>query len=410
PAGSLISLPLDKLLANQYQGIHTLFKPTKQTSIQRVAVVKNDVYVTTLDNVRGRLTRYAWDAKAASWTSTPIQLPKNGAVGLSAGTAFTDDIYIRFTDFVTPDQLFELRGQAAAPQLIKTLPTRFDAAGVTVSQFQATSADGVQVPYFLVTPKGYQADGTQPTLLYGYGGFEVSMTPQYMATFGKLWVERGGAFVIANIRGGGEFGPKWHRAAKKEKRQRAFDDFLAVAEHLISAKVTTPSRLGIMGGSNGGLLMGASFTQRPELFGAVVCQVPLLDMIRYPKLLAGASWMDEYGDPSKPEMRAAILKYSPYHNLKEDKTYPPVFFITSTKDDRVHPAHARKMAAKMASLSKPFWYFENIEGGHSASANRNQRAQRTALEFVYLWTQLGRGAASAGKAAETSTQAPVPSK
>ena len=388
-AGSLISLSLRGLLDKKFDGIHRLFTPTERTSIQRVAALRDDVYISTLDNVRGRLIRSTRDAKAGTWTQTTIPLPQNGSVGFTASTAFENDIYIRFTDFITPDQLFDYRRGMSAPELIKTLPTRFNSLGVTVSQHQAKSADGTQVPYFLVKPKGFKADGSMPTLLYGYGGFEVSMTPQYMATFGKLWVERGGAFVIANIRGGGEFGPQWHRAAKKEKTATAFDDFLAVAEDLIRTKVTAPTRLGIMGGSNGGLLMGASFTQRPDLFGAVVCQVPLLDMIRYTKLLAGASWMDEYGDPSQPNMRAAILKYSPYHNLKADTSYPPVFFITSTKDDRVHPAHARKMAAKMASLSKPFWYFENIEGGHSASANRNQRAQRTALEFVYLWKQLG---------------------
>ncbi len=245
------------------------------------------------------------------------------------------------------------------------------------------------MPYFLVAPKTSGKSRPLPTLLYGYGGFEVSLTPRYMASIGKLWLERGGAFAIANIRGGGEFGPNWHKAAKKENRQRAFDDFIAVAEDLIESKVTDRKHLGIMGGSNGGLLVGATFTQRPELFNAVVCQVPLLDMLRYTKLLAGASWAAEYGDPDDPKMRPVIEKYSPYHNVKGGVAYPKVFFITSTRDDRVHPGHARKMAAKMLAADHDVFYYENIEGGHSASANRNQTAHRKALEFVYLWQRLG---------------------
>jgi prolyl oligopeptidase len=246
------------------------------------------------------------------------------------------------------------------------------------------------VPYFLVKAKNAKLDGNTPTLLYGYGGFEISLTPKYMATFGKLWLKRGGAFAIANIRGGGEFGPRWHAAAQKENRQRAFDDFIGVANDLIARKLTSPKHLGIMGGSNGGLLVGVTFTQRPDLFNAVVCQVPLLDMLRYTKLLAGASWAAEYGDPDDPKMAKVIAKYSPYHNLDAKKTYPKVFFITSTRDDRVHPGHARKMAARMLAMGKPVHYFENIEGGHAASANQNQRAERKAMEFVYLWQQLGR--------------------
>ncbi len=258
-----------------------------------------------------------------------------------------------------------------------------------VIQRFAKSADGTEIPYFLVLGAGHKVDETVPTVLYGYGGFEISLTPRYMASVGKLWLERGGAFAMANIRGGGEFGPKWHAAAKKEHRQRAFDDFIAVAEDLIQTKVTSPAQLGIMGGSNGGLLVGATVTQRPELFNAVVCQVPLLDMMRYTKLLAGASWAAEYGDPTDPKMAAIIQKYSPYHNLSASKTYPKVFFVTSTRDDRVHPGHARKMAAKMLSLKKDIYYYENIDGGHAASANQNQRAERTALEFIYLSRQLG---------------------
>ncbi|MCX6128832.1 MAG: prolyl oligopeptidase family serine peptidase [Proteobacteria bacterium] len=231
-------------------------------------------------------------------------------------------------------------------------------------------------------------NGQNPSLLYGYGGFEVSMQPSYLTVTGKLWLEKGGVYVLANIRGGGEFGPRWHQAALKENRQKAYDDFAAVAQDLIDKKVSSPRHLGIQGGSNGGLLMGATFTQHPELFNAVVCQVPLLDMLRFHKLLAGASWMAEYGNPDDAEQAAYIRRYSPFQNLKGDKHYPEVFFMTSTKDDRVHPSHARKMAARMADMKHPFLYFENIEGGHSASANLQQLAERQALSMVYLWDKL----------------------
>jgi len=246
------------------------------------------------------------------------------------------------------------------------------------------------VPYFVVWPKDAKADGDNPTLLYGYGGFEISMKPWYSGGFGRAWYSRRGVLVIANIRGGGEYGPSWHMSATKANKQRSYDDFFAVAEDLIKNKITSPRRLGIMGGSNGGLLMGAAFTQRPELFNAVVCQVPLLDMRRYHTLLAGASWMAEYGNPDLPEEWAFISKYSPYQNLKANVKYPRVLFTTSTRDDRVHPGHARKMAARMLSMGKDVLYYENIEGGHGGAADNEQRAHLQALEYSYLWQQLGR--------------------
>ena len=233
-----------------------------------------------------------------------------------------------------------------------------------------------------------KADGSNPTLLYGYGGFEIEMLPSYSAIMGPAWLAKGGVYVLANIRGGGEFGPAWHQAALKEKRQRAYDDFAAVAEDLVRRKITSPAHLGIMGGSNGGLLMGVEFTQRPELYNAVVCLVPLLDMQRYNKLLAGASWMAEYGNPDVPEEWAYICKYSPYHNVRADGKYPRVLFYTSTADDRVHPGHARKMAARMEQMGHPFYYYENMEGGHAAAATNKQQALRTALSYSYLWMQL----------------------
>ena len=233
-----------------------------------------------------------------------------------------------------------------------------------------------------------ELDGSHPTLLTGYGGFQISRVPRYLQTWGKLWLEKGGVYVLANIRGGGEFGPQWHKAAIKGNRQRAFDDFIGVAEDLIKRKITSSRRLGIIGGSNGGLLVGASFTQRPKLFRAVVCSVPLLDMMRYHKLLAGASWMSEYGDPDKPEEAKFIRAYSPYQNVKGGVAYPKVFFITSTKDDRVHPGHARKMVAKMQGQGHEVLYYENTEGGHSAAANLRQRVKKSSLQYTYLFQRL----------------------
>ena len=237
--------------------------------------------------------------------------------------------------------------------------------------------------------KGLKLDGNNPTLLYGYGGFEIPMLPGYNAGIGAAWLEQGGTYVLANIRGGGEFGPKWHEAARKENRQRAYDDFIAVAEDLIQRKVTSPQHLGIQGGSNGGLLMGVMLTERPDLFKAVVCQVPLLDMKRFNKLLAGASWMDEYGDPDKPDNWAYISKYSPYQNVFKDKKYPRVLFTTSTRDDRVHPGHARKMVARMKEQGHDVLYYENIEGGHGGAANNKQAAYMSALDYTFLWKELG---------------------
>jgi prolyl oligopeptidase len=387
PIGTVLAAPLKTLLAGQVGTPVVIYTPTKRSSVQSIAMAKDDLYIAVLDTVKGVLLRGELKADR-SWTLTSVDLPKNGSLRVVSHNSSEDLIFINYEDFKTPDVLYSYQRGDAKPRAMRSLPKRFNADGVTVVQNMATSKDGTKIPYFLVKPAKAAKDGKMPTLLYGYGGFEISLTPRYMSTFGKLWLERGGAFVIANIRGGGEFGPAWHKAAKKLNRQRAFDDFIGVAEDLLARKITTPKHLGIMGGSNGGLLVGATFTQRPDLFNAVVCQVPLLDMLRYTKLLAGASWAAEYGDPEDPKMREAILKYSPYQNLKKDMTYPKVFFITSTRDDRVHPGHARKMAARMMAYGKPIHYFENIEGGHAASANQNQRAERKALEFVYLWQQL----------------------
>jgi prolyl oligopeptidase len=274
------------------------------------------------------------------------------------------------------------------PEVLKQLAPRFDSSKFEVDQMWATSKDGTKVPYFFLHKKGLAKDGNAPVIIYGYGGFEISETPYYPAVVGKVWLEKGGAFAFTNIRGGGEFGPKWHQAALKENRQKAYDDFISVAEDLVAQKISRPEKLAIMGGSNGGLLVGATFVQRPDLYKAVICQVPLLDMLRYNKLLAGASWEGEYGNPDDPKVRPAILKYSPYQNVKAGVKYPEVFFITSTADDRVHPGHARKMAARMKQQGHPFQYFENIEGGHGAAANLLQRVKFSTLQYTFLQDRL----------------------
>ena len=365
----------------------TLFEPTDKKSLPSISATKNYLILNELENVRSRpaLLRYT-DGR---WTRTAIDVPPFGNVGVSGiDPDESDDFFMTVTDFLTPSSLH--RGRAGEPdrERLKSLPAFFSTEGMEIQQFEAQSKDGTRVPYFQVSRKALTLDGTNPTLLYGYGGFEISLQPNYSAGSGVSWLERGGVYVLANIRGGGEFGPDWHNAARKENRQRAYDDFIAVAESLTSRKVTSPKHLGIQGGSNGGLLMGVMLTQRPDLFGAVVCQVPLLDMRRFNKLLAGASWMDEYGDPDKPEQWAYIQKYSPYQNLSKDRKYPRVLFTTSTRDDRVHPGHARKMVARMKEQGHDVLYYENIEGGHGGSANNEQAAFMSALAYTFLWKQL----------------------
>ncbi|HSW09033.1 prolyl oligopeptidase family serine peptidase, partial [Aquabacterium sp.] len=304
--------------------------------------------------------------------------------------ALAETFWLNHSGFLTPDTLYIAEAARDTLQAVKSLPAFFDASGARVEQRFASSKDGTRVPYFIVWPKDAKADGSTPTLLYGYGGFEVAQLPRYLPTYGSAWISRGGAFVLANIRGGSEYGPAWHQAAIKANKQKSYDDFAAVAEDLIAHRVTSPRHLGIEGGSNGGLLVGAVMLQRPELFNAVVCRVPLLDMKRYHKLLAGASWMAEYGNPDKPDEWAWISAYSPYQNLKAGVKLPATLFTTSTRDDRVHPGHARKMVARMLEQGHAPLYYENIEGGHAGAADSAQRAELLALGYAFLWQQLGR--------------------
>ncbi len=369
--------------------IEIIYIPDDRSSVEGITVSRSGLYITLLQNVKGRILRFIVNPQNGKWTSKPLPLPQNGAVSISAASPHSDTIFINYEDHVTPDKLSEYNARAHKLIELKSLPERFDSGELEVHQYMVRSVDGTEIPYFVIHRKGLKPDGGTPTILYGYGGFEISLKPSYSATIGKLWLERGGAYAVANIRGGGEFGPRWHKAALKTQRQRAYDDFIAVAEDLAKRRITSSRYLGISGGSNGGLLVGAILTQRPDLLNAVVCRVPLLDMIRYTKLLAGASWAAEYGDPEDPKMRDAILRYSPYQNVFPDRKYPKVFIETSTKDDRVHPGHARKMVARMRDQGHEVLYYENTEGGHAAGANLKQHARRYALEYVYFSRQLG---------------------
>jgi prolyl oligopeptidase len=372
-----------------------LFTPSTTRSLDSFTHTREHLLLTINEDVTSRLEEWRFDG--AKLSHRVVQAPAPGHLSvvslhdpLLVKDALAEQYLINYTDFLTPDSL--LLGQTGrdARELLKSRSAQFDAAGMKVEQNFATSRDGARVPYFVVWPKGAKADGANPTLLYGYGGFEVSLQPWYSGGFGKAWYQRGGVLVVANLRGGGEYGPAWHQSAIRQHKQRSYDDFIAVAEDLIKRNITSSRQLGIMGGSNGGLLVGATFVQRPELFNAVVCQVPLLDMRRYHQLLAGASWMAEYGDPDKAADWDFIAKYSPYQNVKAGVHYPKVLFTTSTRDDRVHPGHARKMAARMMAQGHDLLYYENIEGGHGGAADNEQRATLQALEFSYLWQQLGR--------------------
>ncbi len=383
PQDALLAIDLDAFLGGD-RSFEVLFEPSERVSLASVTHTLNHLLMTTLDNVRSRM--YRLTPGESGWTRQEIELPGLGTASIRSTGDVDDNFFFTYTDFLTPSSLYLAR-PGAEPQRVKSTPAWFDSDGMAVVQYDATSKDGTKIPYFVVTPKGFEANGANPTLLNAYGGFEVSRVPRYSAGLGTGWVGRGGVFVLANIRGGGEFGPKWHQAAVQEKHQTNFDDFIAVAEDLIARKITSPEHLGIMGGSQGGLLVGGALVQRPDLFKAVVCQVPLLDMKRYNKLLAGASWMGEYGNPDTDDWDYMKL-WSPYQNLDAKADYPEVFFWTNTRDDRVHPGHARKMVAKMTDMGKKVYYYENTEGGHAGGANLNQRAYTTALEFSYLWMML----------------------
>ncbi len=387
PAGALLAADFEAYLRGDRK-LTVVFEPTERKCLADTSATKNYLIINELDNVRNKL--YLLRDAAGQWTREPLDTAALGSIHAQGiDSEESDDYFLTVTDFLTPSGLyFGTAGQAAREKL-KSLPAFFAADGLEIRQHETSSKDGTPIPYFQVSRKNLNLDGKNPLLLYGYGGFEVSLLANYIPAVGAAWLERGGVYVLANIRGGGEFGPNWHDAARKENRQRAYDDFVAVAKDLIARKVTAPNHLGIQGGSNGGLLMGVMLTQRPDLFQAVVCQMPLLDMKRFHKLLAGASWVDEYGDPEKAEDWSYISQYSPYQKVVKDQKYPRVLFMTSTRDDRVHPGHARKMFAKMKEQGHDVLYFENIEGGHSGAADNRQAAYMAALGYTFLIKELG---------------------
>jgi prolyl oligopeptidase len=384
PKGVLAAMSIDGSGPNKVGGISVLYTPGPRASVESVGVGRDKIYAAITTNVTGAVHAFTTDGK--KWSDKILTLPPGGSADIVAANDFGPEAMFTFQNYLTPTTLY-FDGGGDAPKAIKSLPARFDASGLTTEQFEATSKDGTKIPYFVTRPKTLK--GPAPTVLYGYGGFEVSLTPTYSANFGRLWLSHGGVYVVANIRGGGEFGPAWHEAALKTHRQRAYDDFAAVAGDLEKRGLTTPKQLGIMGGSNGGLLVSTVMTQIPDKLGAVVCQVPLIDMIAYTHIGAGASWAGEYGDPADPKMRDYILTYSPYQNVKPGVQYPPVFFVTATSDDRVTPVHARKMAAKMEAQGHQVLFYENTDGGHAAAANHKQSAEMWALSFVYLAQKLG---------------------
>jgi prolyl oligopeptidase len=377
--GTVVSFDLKSYL-NGTVKVRTVYEPGERSSFESLISTKESVILASLDNVVSKLTRYKFDGE--SWNGEEIAIPEFGTVSLISSDNMSDRWFFSFSNPVTPSTLYF--GDGTDIRAIKKQKDYFNTTDLVVDQNEAVSKDGTVIPYFIVHKKDLAKNGKNPTLIYGYGGFNISELPVYSSVRGIGWMERGGVYVIATIRGGGEFGPAWHKAALKEKRQNAYDDFFAVAEEIIREKISSPEYMGAFGWSNGGLLAGVALTQRPDLYNAVVIGAPLLDMKRYSKMLAGASWMDEYGDPDKPEDWKYISKYSPYQNISSGKKYPEPLFITSTKDDRVHPGHARKMAAKMLEMGHPLYYHETIEGGHGAASTNRQEAEMWALMYTYL--------------------------
>ena len=385
--GSLIAIDFNAFMAGKRE-FTTLFEPTDKSSLAGYTWTRDHLVLNIMEDVKNKLS--VLTPGKGEWTKQAfVGAPTIGTIGVGAvDSEDSNAVWLTATDFLTPTTL-SIAELGKQPDVLKSNPVFFDGSKDVIEQHFATSKDGTKVPYFLVRPKALKFDGKAPTLLYGYGGFEISMTPSYSGGIGKGWLEKGGVYALANIRGGGEYGPRWHQAALKANRHKAYEDFAAIADDLVARKITSPKHLGTMGGSNGGLLMGNMLTQYPEKFGAIVVQVPLLDMKRYSHLLAGASWMAEYGDPDTADW-SFIQTFSPYHLFDAKKDYPPTIFMTSTKDDRVHPAHARKMMAMMEAAGKDVRYYENIEGGHGGAANNAQSAHMTALAYTFLWQQLAK--------------------
>ena len=386
--GSLVAVDLAQARAAPAALQPTLvYAPEPRHAFAQASATRHHLLVTELDDVKGRAFVYT-PGPAQQWSRRALALPDYASVDIIDADLHSDRAFVQVTGFLTPSTLWLADLARASLEQVKALPARFNASGHTVEQLEAVSKDGTRIPYFIVHPQHARRDGSTPTLLTAYGGFQVSETPYYSSNTGKLWLEHGGAFVLANIRGGGEFGPAWHEAGLKTHRQCIYDDFAAVAEDLIARGYTSPAHLGVFGGSNGGLLMGVEFNQHPELWSAVSIEVPLLDMLRYEQIAAGSSWVGEYGSVAVPEERAFLASISPYQNLRAGVQYPEPLVWTTTKDDRVGPQHARKFAARLAQLDLPYLYYEVIEGGHGAGATLEEKSAMTAREFTYFARQL----------------------
>ncbi|MCW5725559.1 MAG: S9 family peptidase [Maricaulaceae bacterium] len=387
PQGSVLSFDLNEFLdTGELPRVHIVFAPGARQSVRSVGVSASAVLMAIDENVTGGA--FAFDFNGDGWTMSEIATPDNLAISMFGASPEHNVAFLSVQGFLTPSSMYVIDAAARSARLAKSSPAWFDAEGLIVEQHEVRSPDGTYIPYFLVRREDIELNGDTPVFLHAYGGFQITSSPGYSGVRGRLWLERGGAFALANIRGGGEFGPAWHQAGLKTERQRIYDDMIAVAEDLIRRGVTRPDRLGVNGGSNGGLLTGVMYTQRPDLWGAVVSAVPLLDMLRYHRLLAGASWMGEYGDPDDPVEGAFLRSISPYHNVDANADYPEIYIYTSTKDDRVHPGHARKMAHLLSELGHPYLYYENIEGGHSAAANLEELARRDAMLYVFMSQRL----------------------
>lgn len=391
--GSLVWASLELLrqetpvVTNGYPAV--IFAPGERQSLQDTAVMSDRIVAVVSDNVVGTLKTFTVNTDGVrhpEWRATDMDVPANSAVGLGDSSKARGQVFVSSQGFLTPPTLSLAEVETGAIAPLKSAPAKFDASTHVVEQFEATSSDGTKIPYFVTRPSAM--NGPAPTILFGYGGFQVSFPPAYKPEMGKLWLENGGVFVQANIRGGGEFGPAWHQAALNENRQLAFDDFAAVARDLQQRGITSPEKLGIYGRSNGGVLTSVSITQHPELFNAAVIESPLIDMLRYHELPAGASWIGEYGDPRIPEEAAWIAKYSAYQQLRPDADYPRVYITTNTRDDRVHPGHSRKFAARLGEMGHDHLYFEDTAGGHSNDADPVANARRWARHYVYLSQQL----------------------
>ena len=392
PAGSLIAMDLASSISNSAATeVSVILDPNvndELDAISAVAMTRDSIYISALKDVSGKLLRVRSGAGAEpAWSVATIELPENGAIRLVSADDYSDTLMVSYQSFLTPSTLYLVNGDEQ-PEAIKALAPQFDAEPYLVEQQFVASADGTSIPYYIVRAADAPMDGSTPTRLTAYGGFELSRTPAYVSAQSQVWLQQGGAYALANIRGGGEYGPQWHQTALLENRQRVFDDFIAVAEDIIERGLTSPAHLGITGGSNGGLLVTAAMVQRPDLYNAIISAVPLIDMLRYHLLLAGASWTAEYGNPDIPAHYDFISEYSPYQNVRADADYPEIFLWTNPKDDRVHPGHARKMAARMLEQGHELIYFENAEGGHGGGANLGQLAVTQAMEVVYLLQQL----------------------